>query len=105
MARRRHVSVEPRANGRWAVQTDGTRRADSVHEKKADAIARGRDLAANKHTELVIKNAAGRIAAKDSHGNDPRRIEGQFSGGARPSVKPRQPIPPAGEPPRKKRGK
>jgi hypothetical protein len=39
-------------------------------------VKRGRELAANKQTELVIKNEAGRIMSKDSHGNDPRRIKG-----------------------------
>lgn len=72
MARKPQVAVEPRANGRWAVQTDGTTRADSLHDRKADALSRGRELAENKKTELVIKNADGKIAQKDSHGNDPR---------------------------------
>ncbi len=76
MARKPQVAVEPRASGRWAVQTDGTSRADSLHDRKSDAVARGRELAENKQTELVIKNASGRIAGKDSHGNDPRRIKG-----------------------------
>ena len=76
MARKPQVAVEPRADGRWAVQTDGTARADSLHDRKTAAVARGRQLAANKRTELVIKNEAGRIVAKDSHGNDPRRIKG-----------------------------
>lgn len=76
MARKPQVSVEPRANGRWAVQTDGTQRADSLHDRKADAVARGRELAGNKGTELVIKGESGRAIAKDSHGNDPRRIKG-----------------------------
>ena len=73
MARKPQVSVEPR-NGRWAVQTDGTQRADSLHDRKADAIARGRELAGNKRTELVIKSEIGRTIA--SRGNDPRRIKG-----------------------------
>ncbi len=75
MARKPHVAVEPRKNGRWAVQTDGTSRADSLHDRKADAVARARELADSKRTELVIKNESGRIMAKDSHGNDPRRIK------------------------------
>ena len=70
-----HVSVEPRPKG-WAVQTDGTQRADSLHAKKSDAVARGRELAENKKTELVIKNEDGKIAQKASHGNDPRRTKG-----------------------------
>lgn len=76
MARKPQVSVEPRTDGRWAVQTDGASRADSLHDRKSDAVTRARELAENKRTELVIKDGAGRVAAKDSHGNDPRRIKG-----------------------------
>lgn len=76
MARKPQVSVEPRNDGRWAVQTDGTQRADSLHERKSDAVTRARQLAENKQTELVIKNEGGRIAAKNSHGNDPRASKG-----------------------------
>lgn len=76
MARKPQVAVEPRSGGRWAVQTDGTQRADSLHVRKSDAVARARQLAENKRTELVIKNESGRIVEKDSHGNDPRRIKG-----------------------------
>jgi hypothetical protein len=76
MARKSQVSVEPRADGRWAVQTDGTSRADSLHDRKSDAVTRARELAENKQAELVVKDGGGRVAAKDSHGNDPRRIKG-----------------------------
>ena len=76
MPRKPQVAVEPRADGRWAVQTDGTMRADSLHDRKTDAVRRGRELAENKQAELVIKNERGSIEGKDSHGNDPRRIPG-----------------------------
>ncbi len=76
MARKPHVSVEPRPDGRWAVQTDGTQRADSLHDKKSGATTRGRELAQNKETELVIKDEKGRIAEKHSYGNDPRNVKG-----------------------------
>jgi uncharacterized protein YdaT len=76
MARKPQVAVEPRANGSWAVQTDGTQRADSLHDRKSDAVARARELAGNKRTELVIKNENGRVTQKDSYGNDPRRTPG-----------------------------
>ncbi len=76
MARKPQVAVEPRPDGRWAVQTDGTQRADSLHDRKSDAVSRARALAENKKTELVIKSADGRIAQKDSHGNDPRGSKG-----------------------------
>ena len=70
------VSVEPRPDGRWAVQSDSTSRADSLHDGKTDAIARARKLAENKRAELVIKDGSGQVAAKDSHGNDPKEIKG-----------------------------
>ena len=76
MARKPQVAVEPRSDGRWAVQTDGTQRADSLYDRKSDAVKRGRELADTKQTELVIKDERGRIVGKDSHGNDPRRIKG-----------------------------
>lgn len=76
MSRNPQVAVEPRPEGRWAVQTDGTQRADSLHDRKEDAVRRGRELAENKQTELVIKGADGRIQQKNSHGNDPRRTRG-----------------------------
>jgi len=70
------VTVEPRPDGRWAVQTDTAQRADSLHDRKSDAVRRGRELAQNKQTELVIKGADGRVAGKDSHGADPPSIPG-----------------------------
>jgi hypothetical protein len=76
MARKPHVAVEPRPTGQWAVQTDGTKRADSLHDRQSDAIKRAREIAKNKKTELVIKDQRGRIRAKDSHGNDPRGTKG-----------------------------
>jgi len=76
VARKPQVAVEPRPDGRWAVQTNGTKRADSLHDRKSDAIERARELAGNKATELVIKDESGRISGKDSRGNDPRRIKG-----------------------------
>ena len=76
MPRKPQVAVEPRADGRWAVQTDGTSRAASLHDRKADAVVSARQLARNKQTELVIKNEKGRIESKDSYGNDSRRVKG-----------------------------
>ena len=73
---RNQVSVEPRPNGRWAVQNDTTERANSLHDRKEDAIKRARELAQNRQAEFVIKDRDGRIMGKDSHGNDPREIPG-----------------------------
>ena len=76
MPRKAQVSVEPRPNGRWAVQTDGKQRAYRVRDSKSEAIKIARSVAGNKGTELVIKNERGRIHAKDSRGSDPRHIRG-----------------------------
>lgn len=69
------VAVEPRTKG-WAVQTDGTKRASSLHDTKAEAIAAGRAQSQRQQAELVVKNRDGRIAQKDSHGNDSPRAKG-----------------------------
>ena len=76
MARKSQVAVEPRPDGRWAVQTDGTQRAYRVVDRKMDAVEIARVVAGNKGAELVIKSGSAQIARKDSHGNDPRRIPG-----------------------------
>ena len=69
------VAMQPRPKG-WAVQTDGTRRAASLHPTKADAVDAGRAQAKRQGAELVIKGKDGRIQKKDSHGNDPRSSNG-----------------------------
>ena len=70
------IAVEPRPNGRWAVQKDGTTRANRVVDRKDEAVAIARAQATRERTELVIKNQDGRIASRDSHGNDPRSSKG-----------------------------
>ena len=57
--RKLKVVVEPRSDGRWAVQTDSSQRAASVHDLKHDAISHGRVIAENKRAELVIINEMG----------------------------------------------
>ena len=76
MPRKSQVAVEPRADGRWAVQTDGKQRAYRVKDSKSEAVRIARSVAGNKGVELVIKNERGRIAGKDSRGRDPRNIRG-----------------------------
>ena len=76
MPRKSQVAVEPRPNGRWAVQTDGRQRAYRVKDNKSEAIRNARSVAGNQGKEMVVKNERGRIHAKDSRGRDPRRIKG-----------------------------
>lgn len=70
------VSIQPRNDGRWAVQTDGTQRAGSLHDKKADAIRRGRELAENKSTELVVRDESGKIVSSIANPRELRRVRG-----------------------------
>jgi hypothetical protein len=71
MPQKRSVAVEPRPYGRWAVQTNGRERATSLHETKADAVARAREVAKHRRTELVIKNKDGTIATRDCYCREP----------------------------------
>ena len=70
--------VEPRPNGRWAVQRGGTTRADSLHDRKSEAIARARELGQNAtpHGQVRVKNHRGRIETEWTYGKDPRRTRG-----------------------------
>lgn len=70
------IVVEPRPDGRWAVQTDRTQRAAKLHDTQAAAVADARRRAQGRGTELVVKDQQGRIQRKDSHGRDDRTIRG-----------------------------
>lgn len=70
------VFVSPMPSKQWKVKCADSIRADSIHETKADAVTRGRELSQNKKAELVIQKLDGKIGQKDSHGNDPRSIKG-----------------------------
>jgi hypothetical protein len=70
------IAVEPRNDGRWAVQTDGTQRAVRIYDRKEDAVSDARSRAQGRGVELVIKDQSGRIQQKDSHGRDDRSIPG-----------------------------
>lgn len=60
----------------WAVKGAGNERATSLHRTQAEAIERGREIAQNQQSELVIHRPDGRIRDKDSYGNDPFPPEG-----------------------------
>jgi hypothetical protein len=66
------VVVEPRPDGRWAVQRDKGQRASSLHKTQAAAEKAARQIAGNQGLELVVKGANGRIQRKDSHGRESR---------------------------------
>jgi hypothetical protein len=74
MAAKANITVEPRPNGQWAVQRDGSQRASSLHATQKQAESAARSMARRSKAELVVKGRDGRIQRRDSYGNDsPRR--------------------------------
>ena len=71
-----NITVEPRPNGQWAVQRDGSSRATSLHRTQKQAESAGRAAARRDKVELVVKAADGTIQRRDSYGNDPPRRPG-----------------------------
>ena len=69
------VEVHPLSDA-WAVKVEGDGVPRSTHERKSDAVESGRELAKSLQVEFIVKNQDGRIAEKDSYGNDPRNISG-----------------------------
>ena len=65
-----HITVEPRPDGTWAVQKDGTKRPSRLYKRQSDAEVRARAQAKREGAELVIKGADGTIQRSDSHGAD-----------------------------------
>ena len=70
------ISVEPRPDGRWAAQRDGSSRASSLHKTQKAAEAAARAIARRDKTEVVVKGRDGKIQRTDSYGNDPRSRKG-----------------------------
>ena len=64
------IALEPRRDGRWAVQKNGTKRASKLFDTKTPAVARARAQAKRVGAELIVKDQAGKIQSRDSHGRD-----------------------------------
>ena len=71
-----HIVVEPRPDGRWARQRNGTKRAASLYDTQAEAEAAAHTQAMRWHAELVVKGTDGQILRRDSYGGDPTRRPG-----------------------------
>ena len=62
--------VVPHPDG-WAVKPAGGERASSVHSTQAEAIERGREIAMNQDSELLIHGRNGQIRERNTYGSDP----------------------------------
>lgn len=65
-----NLHVVPRIEG-WAVRSEGSSRATSVHSSQREAIDAARKLAKKTATQLVIHGRDGRIRQRDSYASDP----------------------------------
>jgi hypothetical protein len=63
-------------DGQWKNKVEGSSRAANVHDTKAEAQAKGRDMAKERHVEHTIRKLDGTIGDKNSYGNDPSNIKG-----------------------------
>ena len=68
--------VLPNSGGGWDIKRDGDQRASKHFDTKQAAVDAAREISRNQKTELAIHNADGKIAGRDSHGNDPRSSKG-----------------------------
>ena len=62
--------VVPHDEG-WAVKSEGSKRAGSVHPTQSEARGEARGQARQQKGELFIHNRQGQIRERDSYGNDP----------------------------------
>ena len=65
------IHVVPNPKGGWDIKKGGVERRSGHEETKKDAVGRARELSRKQGAELVIHNKNGKIAIKNSHGNDP----------------------------------
>ncbi|WP_423925785.1 DUF2188 domain-containing protein [Candidatus Palauibacter sp.] len=69
MTRKRNQHVVPAKDG-WAVKPAGSPKATKVFETQREAIERGREIARNQRSELLIHGRDGRIREKNTYGRD-----------------------------------
>ena len=55
----------------WAVRGEGNDKVTSVHSTQREAIERGRQIAQNQRSELLVHGKDGQIRERDSYGHDP----------------------------------
>ena len=69
------IFVSP-AGEDWKVKVVGNQKSSAICDTKAEAVERAREIAQNKHLELLVQNLDGTIGWRNSYGNDPRRSKG-----------------------------
>jgi hypothetical protein len=75
MAGATNVWTIPHKNG-WGNRREGSKRVAKIFPTKAAAEAAGRKTAKRDRVEHVIANSDGKVAERNSYGNDPVRSTG-----------------------------
>jgi hypothetical protein len=65
-----HTTYNQEAHN-WRNVTEGASKPAKVYNTKAEAQAAGRQMAINNKSEQLIHDKNGRIAERNSYGNDP----------------------------------
>ena len=76
MPRKPAVVTGPNPRGGWQNKIEGNTRASNTAATKAEATAKGRQMAKERKTEHKIQNSDGRIAQRNSYGGDPHPPKG-----------------------------
>jgi len=71
MPKKPAVVTGPHPGGGWQNKVEGNQRASNVAPTKAEAQAKGREMAIERHTEHKIQNQNGQIKERNSYGGDP----------------------------------
>ena len=71
MQNKRNIHVVPDSQGGWAVKREGQETPIAHSQHKQDAVSKGREVAQQESVDLIIHNRDGKIAGRESYGNDP----------------------------------
>ena len=63
--------ITPNTNGGWDAKDTGNKKVSRHFDTKKETVDWARSHSTRIGSELVVHNQNGRIAQKDSHGNDP----------------------------------
>ena len=67
--------------GQWKNRVEGNQRASNTAPTKKEAEAQGRAMAKERGVEHIVRNMDGKIAKRNSYGNDPHPPKGLTSRG------------------------
>lgn len=75
MGKNQHV-VYSTKDGKWEVKSEGNKTASAVFDTQKAAMEKGRELAKEQKSELLVHGKNGEIRIRNSYGHDPRNVKG-----------------------------